>query len=166
MAQTLVGKGFRTLGFDVSEARWDSAVAAGVERARNVGEVFAQARFVVFSLPSAREVEAVVKAPGGLLERKGANGHRHRHVNLGAGREPALATELAAVGHGFIDAPVSGGPLGASSGNLTMMIGGSEEDVALARPVIESMASKILHVGPTGPVTWRSSSITCLWPLT
>jgi 3-hydroxyisobutyrate dehydrogenase len=151
MAQTLVGKGFRTLGFDVSEARWDSAVAAGVERARNVGEVFAEARFVVFSLPSAREVEAVVKAPGGLLERKGAK----RVIVIDTSTsEPdvsrALATELAAVGHGFIDAPVSGGPLGASSGNLTMMIGGSEEDVALARPVIESMASKILHVGPTG----------------
>jgi 3-hydroxyisobutyrate dehydrogenase len=151
MAQTLVGKGFRTLGYDVSDARGAAAAAAGVERASDVGAVFAEASFVVFSLPSAREVEAVVKAPGGLLERNGAK----RVIVIDTSTsEPdvsrALAAELATAGHGFIDAPVSGGPSGASSGNLTMMIGGSEEDVALARPVIEAMASKILHVGPTG----------------
>jgi 3-hydroxyisobutyrate dehydrogenase len=151
MAQTLVGKGFRTLGYDVSDARGDAAAAAGVERAGDVGAIFAEASFVVFSLPSAREVETVVKAPGGLLERQGAK----RVIVIDTSTsEPdvsrALAAELATAGHGFIDAPVSGGPSGASTGNLTMMIGGSEEDVALARPVIEAMASKILHVGPTG----------------
>ncbi|KLK90023.1 3-hydroxyisobutyrate dehydrogenase [Microvirga vignae] len=151
MAQTLAGKGFRTLGYDVSDARCDAAAAAGIERARTIEDVFADASFVVFSLPSAREVEAVVKAPGGLLERKGAK----RVIIIDTSTsEPdvsrTLAAELATAGHGFIDAPVSGGPLGASSGNLTMMIGGSEEDVALARPVIEAMASKILHVGPIG----------------
>lgn len=151
MAQTLVGKGFRTLGYDVSDARCDAARAAGVDRAQDAKEVFAKAGFVVFSLPSAREVEAVVKAPGGLLERDGSK----RVIIIDTSTsEPdvsrALAGELAKAGHGFIDAPVSGGPAGASSGNLTMMIGGSEEDVALARPVIEAMASKILHVGPIG----------------
>jgi 3-hydroxyisobutyrate dehydrogenase len=151
MAQTLAGKGFRTLGYDISDARCDVAVEAGVERARTIGDVFAEASFVVFSLPSAREVEAVVKAPEGLLERKGAK----RVIVIDTSTsEPdvsrKLAAELAAAGHGFIDAPVSGGPLGASTGNLTMMIGGSEEDVAQARPVIEALASKILHVGPTG----------------
>ena len=73
MAQTLVGKGFRTLGYDVSDARGEAAAAAGVERAGDAGAIFAQARLVVFSLPSAREVEAVVKASGGLLERDGSD---------------------------------------------------------------------------------------------
>jgi 3-hydroxyisobutyrate dehydrogenase len=151
MAQTLVGKGFRTIGYDVSEARRSAAEAAGVEIFPEVGEIFTEASFVLFSLPSAREVEAVVKAPGGLLERSGAS----RVIVIDTSTsEPdvsrKLAAELASVGHGFLDAPVSGGPAGAGSGNLTMMIGGSEEDVALARPVIEAIASKILHVGPTG----------------
>jgi 3-hydroxyisobutyrate dehydrogenase len=151
MAQTLVGKGFRTLGYDVSEARRSAAMAAGIEILPEVGEIFTEANFVLFSLPSAREVDAVVKAPGGLLERSGAS----RVIVIDTSTsEPdvsrRLAAELASVGHGFLDAPVSGGPAGAGSGNLTMMIGGSEEDVAVARPVIEAIASKILHVGPTG----------------
>jgi 3-hydroxyisobutyrate dehydrogenase len=151
MAQTLVGKGFRTLGYDVSDARRSTAMAAGIEILPEVGEIFTEASFVLFSLPSAREVEAVVKAPGGLLERSGVS----RVIVIDTSTsEPdvsrRLAAELASVGHGFLDAPVSGGPAGAGSGNLTMMIGGSEEDVALARPVIEAIASKILHVGPIG----------------
>ncbi|WP_046864350.1 NAD(P)-dependent oxidoreductase [Microvirga massiliensis] len=151
MAQTLVGKGFRAIGYDVSEARGSAAMATGIEILPEVGEIFTKANFVLFSLPSAREVEAVVKAPGGLLERSRAS----RVIVIDTSTsEPdvsrRLATELASVGHGFLDAPVSGGPAGAGSGNLTMMIGGSEEDVALARPAIEAIASKILHVGPAG----------------
>ena len=61
-----------------------------------------------------------------------------------------LAARLEAMGHGFIDAPVSGGAAGAAAGSLTMMIGGAEGDAAAARPVIEALASKILHVGPSG----------------
>ena len=62
----------------------------------------------------------------------------------------ALAAKLDAAGVGFLDAPVSGGPSGAASGKLTMMIGGSEADVALARPVIDALSAKALHVGPSG----------------
>jgi len=62
----------------------------------------------------------------------------------------SLARDLEKVGHGFLDAPVSGGPSGSASGNLAIMIGGRESDVAQARPVIEAMASKIHHVGPSG----------------
>ncbi len=61
-----------------------------------------------------------------------------------------LAAKLDADGVGFLDAPVSGGPAGAASGKLTMMIGGSAADVAIARPVIDALSGKALHVGPSG----------------
>lgn len=61
-----------------------------------------------------------------------------------------MPQSLRLLGHGFLDAPVSGGPAGAASGKLTMMIGGTDEDVALARPAIEAMSAKALHVGPCG----------------
>ena len=61
-----------------------------------------------------------------------------------------LASTLAAAGHAHLDAPVSGGPAGAAAGALTMMIGGDEEDIALARPVIDAVAAKAIHVGPSG----------------
>ncbi|MEJ5021051.1 NAD(P)-dependent oxidoreductase [Ochrobactrum vermis] len=150
MAQTLAEKGFTTLGFDLSAERKALAQSANVTPADTLDLLFEKSDFLVFSLPTARDVENVVYA------------HIHQ---LGEGRgrvviidtstsEPdvsrALAQKLDALGHGFLDAPVSGGPSGAASGRLTMMIGGNDADLALAQPIIESMAAKALHVGPSG----------------
>lgn len=57
---------------------------------------------------------------------------------------------LAARGIGFVDAPVSGGVEGARNGKLSVMAGGSEEDLAKARPVLEAYAARITHMGGTG----------------
>ncbi|MCX2697552.1 NAD(P)-dependent oxidoreductase [Brucella sp. TWI432] len=150
MAQTLAAKGFPTLGFDLSNERKALAQKADVTPADTLDILFEKADFLVFSLPTARDVEAVVNAQLHQLSQD-----RKRVVIIDTSTsEPdvsrALAQKLDALGHGFLDAPVSGGPAGAASGKLTMMIGGSDADLALAQPVIESMAAKALHVGPSG----------------
>ena len=61
-----------------------------------------------------------------------------------------LATRLAEAGHALLDAPVSGGPSGAAEGTLTMMVGGAAADLEEARPVLEAMAGRVVHVGPPG----------------
>jgi len=61
-----------------------------------------------------------------------------------------IATELKALGVDFIDAPVSGGDVGAKAGTLTIMIGGVAEAVAKARPLLECMGKTIVHVGDCG----------------
>lgn len=67
---------------------------------------------------------------------------------------PALARrlhgELAELGIGFIDAPVSGGQAGAENGKLSVMCGGDGPHVELARPVMETYAARIVHIGPAG----------------
>ncbi|MEN5107006.1 NAD(P)-binding domain-containing protein [Brucella anthropi] len=150
MAQTLVAKGFVTLGFDLSAERKTLARAAKVMPADTLEMLFEESEFLVFSLPTARDVENVVNAHIHQL-----TGGRRRVVIIDTSTsEPdvsrALAQRLASLGHGFLDAPVSGGPAGAASGKLTMMIGGSDTDLALAQSVIEAMATKALHVGPSG----------------
>ena len=151
MARTLAGKGFDTLGCDLSAERLTLAEKAGVKFAADAGELFRKADFLVFSLPGARDVESVVDANSGLLGGEG----RGRVVSIDTSTsEPdvsrTLAAKLDVIGHGFLDAPVSGGPTGAAAGALTMMIGGADSDLALARPVIEAVANKILHVGRSG----------------
>ena len=151
MAQTLAGKGFRTLGFDLSSDRRALAEKSGVIPVGSIAEAFKDSEFLVFSLPTAKDVAGVVNEHLGLLEDKG----RGRVIIIDTSTsEPDVSRELAAklaqLGHGFLDAPVSGGPSGAASGKLTMMIGGDDEDVALARPVIEAMSAKALHVGANG----------------
>lgn len=67
---------------------------------------------------------------------------------------PATAREaariLATEGIGFCDAPVSGGVEGARDGRLSVMLGGSQEDAARARPVLQAFAARIVHLGPVG----------------
>ena len=151
MARTLAAKGFKVKGFDLSPARRDLAAEGGVHPAQTIAEALDDASFLIFSLPTAADVEKVVTQHAGLL---GSEGRGRVVIVDTSTSEPdvsrALAAKLDLLGHGFLDAPVSGGPGGAASGTLTMMIGGQDKDLALARPVIEALSSKALHVGPSG----------------
>ncbi len=151
MARTLAGKGFRVIGFDLRASQRDAAASSGVEAADTIDAVFARSDLIVFSLPTAQDVASVVNAHAPLS--RAGRGTRVVIVDTSTS-EPdvsrALAAKLDAAGMGFLDAPVSGGPSGAAAGKLTMMIGGSEADVGLARPVIDALSAKALHVGPSG----------------
>lgn len=151
MAGTLASKGFETLGFDLSDERLKLSEKQGVSPSDDLGLLFKKSDFLVFSLPTARDVENVVNEYGHLL---GAERQNRVIIVDTSTSEPdvsrQLAVQLDKMGHGFLDAPVSGGPAGAATGNLTMMIGGTDADLALARPVIEALSAKALHVGPSG----------------
>ena len=66
---------------------------------------------------------------------------------------PGTPSALAAVGLTVLDAPVSGGPMGAADGSLAIMVGGSGDAFDVARPALEAMASKVVHAGPLGAGT-------------
>jgi 3-hydroxyisobutyrate dehydrogenase len=150
MAASLVRAGFQVTGFDISPTRREPAEAAGVAVLPAVTDLLQTADALVFSLPYARDVEAVVTADGGLLTRT----DRKVVVIDTSTSDPAttrrLATRLAAAGHALLDAPVSGGPSGAADGTLTMMIGGTDEDVSAAKPLLDALSSRAIHVGPSG----------------
>jgi 3-hydroxyisobutyrate dehydrogenase len=150
MAGRLAASGFSVLGHDISEGRRAAAEAAGIRFVTALPELLAKADALVFSLPFARDVEAVATAPGGLLERR----DRRVVVIDTSTSDPVTTRRLAArleeAGHGLLDAPVSGGPSGAAGGTLTMMIGGRAEDLALVRPVVEALSAKAVHVGGSG----------------
>jgi 3-hydroxyisobutyrate dehydrogenase len=150
MAATLARKGFAVLGYDISEARRAATEAAGVRFLPTLTDVLRGADALVFSLPYARDVEAVVTAEGGLLERRDRKVVVIDTSTSDPGTTRRLAARLAETGHALLDAPVSGGPSGAAEGTLTMMIGGEEIDFAMVRPVLEAMSARALHVGPSG----------------
>lgn len=150
MAATLVRAGFTVLGADISTARRAPAEAAGVRFHDELTQVLTGADALVFSLPYARDVEAVVTAPGGLLERRDRRVVVIDTSTSDPGTSRRLAARLAEAGHGLLDAPVSGGPSGAAAGTMTMMIGGSEVDLACVQPVISAMSGTAMHVGPSG----------------
>ena len=150
MAVTLVRAGFAVMGFDLSAERRALAAAQGIRAVAEVAVLLRAVDAVVSSLPHGRDVEALVLTPAGLLER------RDRRVMLvdtstaDPGTSRRLAALLEEAGHGHLDAPVSGGPAGAATGQLTMMIGGAEADFAAAQPVLAALSAKAVHVGPSG----------------
>ncbi|MDJ0389518.1 NAD(P)-dependent oxidoreductase [Roseomonas sp. E05] len=150
MAASLARAGFTVSGHDISAARRLPAEAAGIRFIPDLPALLRAADALVFSLPYARDVEAVVVCAGGLLERR----DRKVVVVDTSTSDPTtsrrLAQRLAEAGHALLDAPVSGGPSGAAAGSLTMMIGGAEADLEAARPVLEALAAKVVHVGPSG----------------
>lgn len=150
MATTLARKGFEVSGFDLSEQRRIFAAEQGIQTLSGLADVLRSVDAVVSSLPYARDVEAVLTTPHALLARR----DRRVVVVDTSTADPTTSRRLAKLlgeaGHGHLDAPVSGGPAGAADGTLTMMVGGSDQDFADARPVIEAMAGTAVHVGPSG----------------
>ena len=101
-------------------------------------------------LPGPSQVEEVVAGEGGLLE--GAK-EGSLIVDMSTS-SPPLARELARTarerGVGMLDAPVSGGDVGARNGTLSIMVGGEEDDFERARPLLEVMGETVVHVGGAG----------------
>ncbi|MBI2407524.1 MAG: NAD(P)-dependent oxidoreductase [Gemmatimonadetes bacterium] len=108
------------------------------------------AAFVVTCLPISRDVESLLEGPDGLLAGM-AKGTLLIDCTSG---DPAtsqrIAARLAERGIGFIDAPVSGGVIGAENGKLTIMVGGDDALLQRAMPVLKAMGEKIVHCGAVG----------------
>ncbi|WP_326691192.1 NAD(P)-dependent oxidoreductase [Streptomyces sp. NBC_01795] len=146
MASTLHRAGWQVSGFDPSPAARSAARTAGIHIVDDVADL-AGTSYVVLSLPSARVVEATVPV---LLSRPGTTAIVDTTTS-----EPATSASLAslAADHGaaFVDAPVSGGRDGAMAGRLTAFVGATEEDLDVARPVLDALTGgQYQHLGAPG----------------
>lgn len=150
MARSLSGKGFEVLAFDLAQAAREQITAHGVTPLDSATQVLSRAEVIVLSLPLAEHVRQTIEA--GFTA--GAFAEGNKIVIDTSTSEAAISRDLAArleqAGHGFLDAPVSGGPQGAAGGTLSMMIGGAAAHVEAAGPVLDALATKIIHVGPSG----------------
>jgi len=143
MAERLAAAGFAVAGADPSPAR--RALLAGA--CGSAAELAAACDVLLLSLPGAREVAAVLDGAAGAL-RPGMLVIDTSTVDPGSTR--GLQAALAARGIGFVDAPVSGGAAGAVAGQLLVMLGGAEGDVARAEAVLAPLARKIVRCGGPG----------------
>jgi 3-hydroxyisobutyrate dehydrogenase-like beta-hydroxyacid dehydrogenase len=147
LAKNLIGKGFQTTGFDLSEARMSAFVAMGGKPAQSVAEVGAHADAVYVMVMNGDQAKSVILGSDGLAANMEAGGV----VILTATIKPSEAREIAMALDGsgihMIDSPVSGGFPGAQSGTLTMMAAGSPEVLERYRPVMEAVSKTIHRVG-------------------
>lgn len=150
MAANLLAKGWPlTVWAHRSRDAADRLVAAGATEAESLHKLAAASDVVVLCVTGSREVEALVKGPGGLA----SAGKPLLIIDCSTSNPSsttALAVELAAQGLTLIDAPLARTPKEAAEGKLDVMVGGPAEAVARARPVLEAFAGRIVHTGPTG----------------
>ncbi|MEX3651283.1 3-hydroxyisobutyrate dehydrogenase [Mycolicibacterium fortuitum] len=147
MAANLVAAGHTVHGFDPVPASKAAAEAKGAKVFDTGAEAVAGAEVVITSLPNGNIVKACYAevlrvAPKGTLfiDTSTISVDDAREIHAKAG-EHGLAQ---------LDAPVSGGVKGATAGTLAFMVGGEDEAVERARPVLEPMAGKIIHCGGSG----------------
>jgi 2-hydroxy-3-oxopropionate reductase len=151
MASNLMGAGYDLVLHNRTKEKAEKLAAeGGGEVAENPRKVAERCAVVITMLPGPTEVEAIVSGEDGLLE-----GIRNGSLVIDMSTSsPTLARKLARTarerGASMLDAPVSGGDVGAIEGMLSIMVGGKEEDFERARPLFEAMGNTITHVGPDG----------------
>ncbi len=137
-------------GFDLMPAALDAAKALGVTVSETAADAVRGADIVITMLPAGRHVLGAYGGADGLLAAAKA-GTIFIDSSTIAVDDARAAHELAlAAGHRNLDAPVSGGVVGAEGGTLAFMVGGSDEDFAETLPVFEAMGKRIVHCGGPG----------------
>jgi len=150
IARNIHKAGFQLVVHNRSRAAVDELVAEGASAAGSPAEVAAQVDVVFTNLPDTPDVEKVVLGEQGILAgaRTGLIFVDNSTIKPAAAR--TLAAQLAARGVLSLDAPVSGGDVGARNGTLAIMVGGPAEALEKVRPVFQAMGKTVTHVGEAG----------------
>jgi 3-hydroxyisobutyrate dehydrogenase len=151
MVKNLLKAGFSVTGWNRSKPGLDDVVAAGAKAGKSPADVAEQSDIVITIVSDTPDVKQVVFGEHGAAAglSKGKLLVDMSTISPEATRQ--MAAELAAkTGANWVDAPVSGGDIGAIKGTLSIMIGAAEADFARCKPVFEAMGKNIVHMGPVG----------------
>lgn len=150
MARNLLKAGFPVVVHNRSRAAVAELVAEGAQEARSPAEVASQVDVVFTNLPDSPDVELVALGPGGVIEaaRPGLIFVDHSTIKPATARH--IAEKLGEKGVLALDAPVSGGDIGARQGTLAIMVGGDAGALETVRPALEAMGKTTTHVGGPG----------------
>ena len=150
MAKNLMEAGHDLVVHNRSPEKAEELAGEGATAAGSPREVAEKCDVVITMLPDSPQVEEVLAGEGGVFE-----GIRDGALIVDMSTISPVVTEGLAEkakerGASLLDAPVSGGDVGAIEGTLSIMVGGEEEDFERAKPLFEVMGKTVTHVGPTG----------------
>ena len=150
MARNLLKAGHTLVVHNRSRAIVEQLASEGAIAATSPREVAEQSDFVCTNLPDSPDVEQVALGPDGIIEgaRPGLIFMDHSTIKPETARH--IAAEFAKAGVLALDAPVSGGDIGARAGTLSIMVGGPREAFDRALPLLEAMGKTIVWVGESG----------------
>ena len=123
---------------------------AGAVNCANAADVARQADIIFTIVPDTPDVEQVLFGKGGIAEALTAGKTVVDMSSISPMATKEFATRINALGCDYVDAPVSGGEVGAKAASLTIMVGGSENTFARVLPLLQLMGKNITHVGGNG----------------
>jgi 3-hydroxyisobutyrate dehydrogenase len=150
MAHNLLRAGLSVTGFDLLQSNVDKLVAQGATKGLSLAQAIASAKLVITMLPSSQSVKNVYLGEDGVFV------HAQPGTLLidSSTISPEVAKELGKLaaerGLEMLDAPVSGGPVGATAGTLTFMAGATDKGFAAANRYLQKMGKALYHAGPHG----------------
>lgn len=151
MARRLLNAGHELAVWNRSSGKAAALVEVGAKAAAHPRDVGATAGIIFMCVTDAKAVEEVVFGGDGLAAVEGAGKLVVDFSSIHPDAARSIAARLkAANGMGWIDAPVSGGTVGAEEGTLAVMAGGDVADIERVRPYVLAMARRLTHMGPTG----------------
>ena len=150
MARNLLDAGYELVVLERHADALAEAAGKGAETAATPRDVAARSDVIITMLPNSPIVAEVVAGPDGVLE-----GVRPGSLVIDMSTiDPGVSVELAERarerGVGMLDAPVSGGDVGAQQGTLSIMVGGDATDLERARPIFDVLGKTVVHVGAHG----------------
>lgn len=150
MAQNVLRAGFPLVVYDLQPGPVADLVAAGAGAAASPAALAQQVEVVLLCLPDSPDVEAALTGPEGVLSAARPGQVIVDMSTISPVVARSLAETAAAQGVTMLDAPVSGGQVGAQQGTLSIMVGGDADAFTQVRPVLEAMGKTILHIGSSG----------------
>jgi 3-hydroxyisobutyrate dehydrogenase-like beta-hydroxyacid dehydrogenase len=150
MCSNLIKAGANVVATTRSSDPLEAIAKAGAETVTSPRAVAEKVDIVITMVANTGAVEAVLGGDDGILK-----GLRPGSLVIDMGttavtKTRGFAAQVVAAGGAYVDAPVSGGTLGAQGGSLTIMAGGEEEALERARPVLDVLGARLTHVGPVG----------------
>ena len=147
MARRLLAAGFRVRGFDVSDSALAALRGAGGEAPDSPAGAVQGADLVVLMVATAEQVEAALDGPQGALSTLPDGATVVLHSTVSPAFSQTLGERLAARGNFLLDAPVSGGVVGAEAGKLSVMAAGPAQAFAAAEQMLDVVAGKVYRLG-------------------
>lgn len=146
MAGHLVAAGFSVRGYDVRAESRAALAAAGGELAGTLAQAADGADALVLMVVNAAQAEDVLFGQG-ALDALAPDGIVVLMATCPPGAVEAIAARVSATGRRFVDAPVSGGVVGAKAAKLTIMAAAPAATLAEIRPLLDALGDRIFHVG-------------------
>lgn len=150
MARNLLRAGFDLTVWNRTAARMEPLLAAGARAAASPAELAGRCSVVITCVSDTPDVEDVVLGEQGAIHGLQAGSLLIDMSTISPQATQTMSRRLAENGVHMLDAPVSGGSEGAARGTLSIMVGGEEEQVARAMPLLQAMGQSITHVGGQG----------------